>query len=137
MKTLYIIEDNDMLKTLLERFITSEMPDMELLGISADGSEAMQKCLELKPDLVVADVGIPEVNGLEILHLLKMKIPETKIIIYTGRVTPETIRLANHGHADGFVSKASGIGELAKAIQAIADGETFYFSEDVLNKIQE
>ncbi len=135
MKTAYVIEDNDLLITLLEQFISSQHSELELLGISSKGDEAMEKCLKLKPDLVIVDVGLPEVNGLEILYLLKMKIPETKIIIFTGRVTEDVIRIANQGHADGIVSKMSGIGELDKAIDAVVNDKGPYLSPDIFDKI--
>ncbi|GHB90113.1 response regulator [Cerasicoccus arenae] len=134
MKSIYVIEDNEILLDLLKSFLETEFSDMTLLGFSINGADAMQKCLKLKPDLVIADVEVPEVNGLEILHLLKMKIPETKIVIFTGKTDTEIIRIANHGHADGFVSKASGLGELENAIRALIKGGS-YFSPDVFGKI--
>ncbi|MGE9296918.1 MAG: response regulator [Puniceicoccales bacterium] len=130
MKSVYVIEDSPVLLDLLTTFIETEYDGLVLIGSTDNGMVAMDQCLKLKPDLVIADIHLPEVSGLEILHLLKMKLPEAKIIIFTGRTSSETLKIAQHGHADGFVSKASGLGELEKAIQSIQEGKQ-YFSRDL------
>jgi DNA-binding NarL/FixJ family response regulator len=129
MKTVYIIEDEEMLRNLLSTFFSSTFPELELIGMTGDGGEGVEKCLELSPDLVIVDIQLPEVNGLEILHLLKRKFPKTKILIFTGKTSHQTIKIAVKGKADGFVNKISGLEELEKAVRAVARGEQFFSPE--------
>lgn len=129
MKTVYIIEDEEILRDLLATFFANTLPEMEVLGMTGDGGEGVEQCLELEPDLVIIDIQLPEVNGLEILHMLKRKIPKIKILIFTGKTSPQTIKIAVRGNADGFINKISGIEELEKAIRAVENGEKFYSAE--------
>ena len=134
MKTAYIIEDEEILRSLLSTFFATTFPDIELLGMTGDGGEGIEKCLELAPDLVIVDIQLPEVNGLEILHLLKRKIPKVKILIFTGKTNPQTVKIAVHGNADGFINKISSLNELEKAIRAVQRDEQF-FSPDIYDEV--
>ena len=134
MNTVYIIEDEEIMRNLLTTFFSTTFPEFRIVGTSGDGAEAMQQCIELAPELVIVDIQLPEVNGLEILHLLKRKFPNIKILIFTGKTSPQTIRIAVHGQADGFINKVSGLAELEKAIHAVQRGET-YFSPEIYQEI--
>jgi len=134
MKTVYIIEDEEIMRNLLSTFFESTFPELEVLGMSGDGGEGIEQCLERAPDLVIVDIQLPEVNGLEILHLLKRKFPDIKILVFTGKTSPTTIKIAVHGKADGFINKISGLEELEKAIRAVAKGEQF-FSPEIYDEV--
>ncbi|MFT5827053.1 MAG: DNA-binding NarL/FixJ family response regulator, partial [Yoonia sp.] len=99
MKTVYIIEDEEILRTLLSTFFATTFPELEVLGMSGNGGEGIEQCLELAPDLVIVDVQLPEVNGLEILHLLKRQFPTIKILIFSGKTSPQTVKIAVRGNA--------------------------------------
>lgn len=129
MKSVYIIEDEEILRNLLSIFFEKSFPDCEVLGMTGDGGEGIEQCLQLAPDLVIVDIQLPEVNGLEILHLLKRKFPDIKILVFTGKTSPHTIKIAVKGKADGFINKISGLEELEKAIHAVARGEEFFSPE--------
>lgn len=134
MKTAYIIEDEIILRNLLSTFFATTFPDIELLGMTGDGGVGIEECLEMAPDLVIVDIQLPEVNGLEILHLLKRKYPNIKILIFTGKTSPQTVKIAVNGKADGFINKISGLEELEKAIHAVAKGEQF-FSPEIYDEV--
>ncbi len=134
MKSVYIIEDEEILRTLLSTFFTNSFPDLEVLGMTGDGGEGVEKCLELAPDLVIVDIQLPEVNGLEILHLLKRKFPKIKILIFTGKTSPTTVKIAVKGKADGFINKISGLEELEQAIKAVQNDEQ-YFSPEIYDEV--
>lgn len=134
MKSVYIIEDEEILRTLLSTFFTNSFPDLEVLGMTGDGGEGVEKCLELAPDLVIVDIQLPEVNGLEILHLLKRKFPKIKILIFTGKTSPTTVKIAVKGNADGFINKISGLEELEQAIKAVQNDEQ-YFSPEIYDEV--
>ena len=139
MKTVYIIEDEEILRELLSTFFATTFPDLEVLGMSGNGGEGIEKCLELAPDLVIVDIQLPEVNGLEILHLLKRKFPKIKILVFSGKTSPQTVKIAVRGNADGFINKISGIEELTKAIHAVQTGAEFFSPEiqDEVTRIRE
>jgi DNA-binding NarL/FixJ family response regulator len=134
MKTVYIIEDEEILRNLLGTFFATTFPELEVLGMTGDGGEGIENCLELAPDLVIVDIQLPEVNGLEILHMLKRKFPKIKILVFTGQTSPQAIRIAVRGHADGFINKISGLAELTKAINAVKNDEQF-FSTDIYDEV--
>ena len=125
----YFIEDEVVLRDLCVEFFKATMPVVEVIGFSGNGTEALRECLELKPELAIIDIRLPEINGLEILHILKNKIPGIKVLIFTGTVNPETIRIALHGKAEGFVEKSCGLDQLKKAVETIIEGGTYFTPE--------
>ncbi|MCC5834628.1 MAG: response regulator transcription factor [Opitutales bacterium] len=124
-KTLLMIEDEPLLCDLFAEYIKT-IPEVEFLGDERDGSMAMKRSLELKPDIIVLDIRLPEVNGLEILTLLHRKLPETAVIIFTGSLSEETLRITLSNGALGYVEKSYGLEELHKAINAAMKGEKHY-----------
>ena len=130
MKTVYIIEDEEILRNLLSTFLATTFPDLTVLGMSGNGGEGIEQCLELAPDLVIVDIQLPEINGLEILHLLKQKSPRIKILVFSGNTSPQKVKIAVRGNADGFINKISGLEELTQAIQAVQRDEQ-YFSPEI------
>ena len=134
MKSVYIIEDEEIMRNLLATFFANTFPELEIVGMTGDGGEGVEQCKELAPDLVIVDIQLPEVNGLEILHLLKRKFPEVKILVFTGKTSPQTIKIAVRGNADGFVNKISGLEELEKAIRTVEKGEQF-FSPEIYDEV--
>lgn len=134
MKTVYIIEDEEILRNLLSTFFSTTYPDIEVLGMTGNGGEGVEQCLELAPDLVICDIQLPEINGLEILHLLKDQFPKIKILVFTGKTSHQSVKIAVHGKADGFINKISGLEELQNAIEAVSKGEQ-YFSPDVYDEV--
>jgi len=134
MKTLYIIEDEETLRNLYPIYLKSAIPGLEIIGSSGNGREAADQCLELKPDIVIVDIRLPEVSGLEILHVLKNKLPNTKVLISSGVVDVHAIRIAIQGKVDGVVEKSGGMEELKKGVQAMMDGK-HYFNENLYNQV--
>lgn len=134
MKTLYIIEDEETLRNLYPIYLTSAIPELKIIGSSGNGREAVSQCLELKPDIVIVDIRLPEVSGLEILHVLKNKLPETRVLISSGIVDVNAIRIAIQGKVDGVVEKSGGMEELKKGVQALMAG-THYFNENLYNQV--
>lgn len=134
MKSVYIIEDEEIMRNLLSTFFANTFPELEIAGMTGDGGEGVEQCLQLAPDLVIVDIQLPEVNGLEILHLLKRKFPNVKILVFTGKTSPQTVKIAVRGNADGFVNKISGLEELEKAIRAVEKDEQF-FSPEIYDEV--
>lgn len=126
MHSVYIIEDETLLRELLETFFEATFPDIQLLGSSEDGADGLQQCLEQKPDLALLDINLPTLNGLEVLQTLKEKQPETKVILFTGKTSRSLIKKAIQHDADGYISKHTGVSEIEKALQKLKNNQVHY-----------
>ena len=126
MTRIYIIEDEPILRCLFEEYLTASDLEIDIIGRSGNGHEALSDCIELKPDIALVDIRLPEVNGLEILHILKMRVPEIKVLIFTGSTNASAVRIAVEGKADGFIEKAAGLEQLVDAVKALNKGEHHY-----------
>jgi two-component system, NarL family, response regulator LiaR len=124
-KRVYLIEDEPMVLDFCSEYIRN-YTDMEIVGASGNGHDALKGALETKPDLVVVDIRLPEVNGLEILSILKRKLPDTKVLIYTATVNPHTVRVALQGGVDGFIEKAEGLDGLRQGLEGVKQGKRYF-----------
>jgi DNA-binding NarL/FixJ family response regulator len=77
---IFIADDNDAVRRGVVRLLSSET-GWEVCGEARDGSEALQKARELRPDLILLDVSMPGMNGLEVARLLRQELPEAKILV--------------------------------------------------------
>ena len=113
------------------RFISSiivEHTDWHIVGEAADGIVAVQKAGELKPDLILLDVGLPQLNGIEAARQLRQLVPNSKILFLSGFHDPDIVREALRTGASGYVVKSDLGSELTKAIEATLRGEQFVSS---------
>ena len=108
--------------------------DITVIGEAEDGYEATQKILELRPDVVIMDIGMPSLNGLEALKVLKKDLPEIKVLILTMHANEEYIIEALKSGACGYLLKKSAPGELTSAIRIANAGET-YLSPSITTKV--
>lgn len=83
-KSILIVDDNDASRKVSRWFVDSQ-PDMEVCGEAADGLDGIEKAKSLKPDVVLLDVALPQVNGIEAAWVIKREVPETRIVMLTVR----------------------------------------------------
>ena len=102
--TILIADDNAQLRVFL-REIVAEQSDLHVVGEAADGVEAMRLASELRPDIVLLDLVMPGVNGLEVLRWLKAERPESKVIIVTVYDEDAYRQAAAASGADAFLLK--------------------------------
>ena len=100
-------------------------PELEIICESSDGSEAVQKAEELLPDLILIDIGLPTLNGLEAAQQIRAFSPTSKIIITTQEKSVDVVLEAFRAGADGYVVKVDAGTELLTAIDAVFQGERF------------
>lgn len=124
-KRVYLIEDETMVLDFCSEYIRN-FTDMEIVGTSVNGHDALRGVTETKPDLVIVDIRLPEVNGLEILSILKRKQPDCRVLIFSATVNPHTIRIALQGGVDGFIEKAEGLQGLKNGITAVKEGKRYF-----------
>ena len=103
-------------------------PTWQIIAEASDGSEAVQKAEELKPDLIVLDVGLPKLNGIEAARQIRQRSPSSKIIFLSQNSDLDVVREALSTGALGFVSKIDAGRELLPAVDAVLGGKQFVSS---------
>jgi DNA-binding NarL/FixJ family response regulator len=99
--------------------------DLQVIGEASDGLEAVQKTLELKPDLILMDIGLPSLNGIEAARQIRKLVPEAKIIFLSQESSAAVVQEALSFGAQGYVVKINAGSELVPAIDAVLSGKTF------------
>ena len=110
------------------RFICSTLkqrPDLEIIGEASDGLDAVQKAEELRPDLVLLDIGLPTLNGLEAARRIRKLSPEAKILFLTQESAADLVQEALKLGALGYVVKARAASELLAAVETVRRGMQF------------
>ena len=96
--------------------------DCEVVGIVADGSAVLEAAQRLQPEVIVVDLNLPHVHGLEACRQIKQLKPETKVIVYSAMNDPDVQQRAFEFGASAFVVK--GTGDLLSTIQRLCDGRS-------------
>jgi DNA-binding NarL/FixJ family response regulator len=102
--TLLIVDDNAQFRVIM-REIVAEEPDFQVVGEAADGVEAMRMTQALRPDIVLLDLIIPRVSGLEVLRWIKAERPEIKVLVVTVHDEDAYRQAVEDGGADAFLLK--------------------------------
>jgi DNA-binding NarL/FixJ family response regulator len=108
------------LKTLLEG-----QPGWQIVGEASDGLEALHKADSLQPDVMVLDVTMPKLNGLETCRLLRQKAPGLEILFVTQHDSPHMMREALDAGARGYVVKSNAARDLLEAVKAVSEHRAF------------
>ncbi len=107
------------------RLLIADEPDMELIGEAADGLEAIRAVHALQPELLLMDIKMPKMTGLEVLQYLRNEKNPVAIIILSNHSEPLYVEAAMRLGANAFVAKASGLESLLEAIYAVRDGRPY------------
>jgi len=99
--------------------------DLQVVGEASDGLEAVQKAMELKPDLVLMDIGLPCLNGIEAARRIRELVPEAKILFLSQETSAEVIQEALSLGTSGYVVKVNAGIDLLPAIEAVISGRQF------------
>lgn len=119
-----LAEDHTIVRRGLRRILETEA-GIEVVGEASDGREAIAKAQKLRPDVVVMDISMPGLNGLEATRRIKKMAPEIQVLILTMHTTEEYIFPILRAGASGYVVKDAAPTELIAAIQAAYQGESF------------
>jgi len=103
--------------------IMEARPGLQIVGEASDGLEAVQKAVELKPDLILMDIGLPSLNGIEAARQIRELIPESKIIFLSQESSPEVVQETMDLGAAGYVVKVRAAIELRATVEAVAFGK--------------
>lgn len=130
-----IAEDHTILREGLRALLSSD-PGLEIVGEAEDGQEAIRCVEKLKPSLVLMDLSMPRMNGMDAIREIKKRSPETRILVLTVHKTDEYIVATLQAGADGYVLKDSTNAELKMAIKSALGGK-FYISPGISAKVVE
>jgi DNA-binding NarL/FixJ family response regulator len=110
------------------RFITSELksnPRLQIVGQSSDGADAVRKAQELQPDLILLDIGLPKLDGIQAAKQIREVAPKSKIIFFTQEQSADVAAAALRTGANGYVVKSDAEKELLFAVEAVVQGKRF------------
>jgi DNA-binding NarL/FixJ family response regulator len=110
-KRIFIVDDNAVVRSLVRRLFESQS-DFEIAGEAENGRDAIDKAEKLKPDLIILDLVMPVMTGLDAAPLLKQLLPDVLIILFTQQEGSEVERLAQAAGIDAVVSKSQVASEL-------------------------
>jgi DNA-binding NarL/FixJ family response regulator len=101
---------------------------LQVVGEALDGLEAIQKAVELKPDLILLGIGLPTLNGLEAARQIRKLVPESKVIFLSQESSADVLQEALRIGACGYVVKVGAETELLTAVEAVLSGKRFVSS---------
>ncbi len=131
-----IAEDEGLLRTTLAELLARE-PDLEIVATSPDGREALIEALAHRPHVVLTDLRMPRMDGIDLIRQLREKLPETAIVVLTAFDDDENLFSALKAGAIGYVLKDASLQHIVEAIRATRDGEGFLSPSLVARVIQE
>jgi DNA-binding NarL/FixJ family response regulator len=124
-----IADDHPVVREGLTMLVSS-LPDIEVVGTASSGEECVRAAVELQPDVVLMDLSMPQLGGVEATARIRRSAPEVKVLILTTHEDPTSITGSLRAGASGYLLKTSGIGEIANAIRAAHSGQ-LTFSSDI------
>jgi DNA-binding NarL/FixJ family response regulator len=111
-----------------QRFVTSilqKQPELQIIGNVSDGLEAVQKAKELQPDLILLDIGLPSLNGIEVAQQIRKLSPKSKILFVSQESSADVVQEALGAGAQGYVLKSDARRDLLEGVNAVLRGERF------------
>lgn len=114
-----IADDHEVIRQGLAGLIAAEGPGWDVCGTAADGHEAVVKAIELRPDIVIMDYKMPALDGNEATKLIKMRLPETEVLLFTGTTIRGDLLAVYRSEAKGALLKSEAAEELIPALEAL------------------
>jgi DNA-binding NarL/FixJ family response regulator len=118
-----IVDDHQVVREGLRKVLEIEK-DIEVVGEAGEGGQAVDKARELKPDVVLMDVLMPGMNGIDACQAIKELLPRTAVVMLTASAQAESVTAAMVAGAQGYILKVVGRDELVRAIRAVGRGES-------------
>src|SRR5260370_42673361 len=107
------------------RAVLHSQPGWRVIGEAANGREAVEKAIKLKPDVAVVDIGMPELDGGEVTRQIRKAVPDTKVPVLTMHESDQMVQRALDAGALGYVLKSDLTENLVRAVRAVSGGNRF------------
>ncbi|MEE4287144.1 MAG: response regulator transcription factor [Mariniphaga sp.] len=128
-----IADDHQLFREGLVNLISSA-PDIEVIAEAKDGKEATEKAQKLKPDVVLIDIGMPVMNGIEATRIIKKENPKIKVIAVSMHSDRQFVKGVLEAGADGYLLKNCTYRQLIDAVQSVISGKK-YLSDDITEMV--
>ena len=125
MTTVVLVDDHPLVRQGMRAVIDAH-PDMEVVGEASDGDQAVKVCIERKPDVVLMDIQMPTLNGIEATKQVRAKSPGTSVLVLTMYDDDAVVFEAVASGASGYLLKGSDGADIVAAIQAAAAGQAVF-----------
>jgi DNA-binding NarL/FixJ family response regulator len=123
-----VVEDYEPFRRFLYSKLQSR-PEFQIVGEASDGLEAVQKAEELQPDLILLDIGLPKLNGIEAAHRISRLVPSASVLFISQENDPDLVAAALSNGAKGYVRKENAETDLLAAMAAVVRGDRFVSKE--------
>ncbi|MDR3701930.1 MAG: response regulator transcription factor [Candidatus Sulfopaludibacter sp.] len=144
MKTIRVLlaDDHNLIRAGL-RLVVAQQPDFQVAGEAENGRQAVALAEQLKPDVVVMDIKMPDLNGIEACHQIRETLPDTQVVMLSMHSDETYVLRALKAGARAYLLKDSAEADLARAIRAAVEGKSFFspavgkvLLEDYMRKLQ-
>jgi DNA-binding NarL/FixJ family response regulator/tRNA A-37 threonylcarbamoyl transferase component Bud32 len=122
--TILIVEDQPVLRTGLKVSLET-LKRYQIVGEAVDGEAAILETQRLRPDVVLMDIGLPSIDGIEATWKIKQLLPHTRVVMFTSSAESDDVTAALGAGADGYCTKDTSIDQVANAIEGVMRGETW------------
>jgi len=119
-----LVDDHEIVRTSMRTFLESDVR-IQVVGEAANGREALERVPALHPDVVVMDITMPEMDGLQATRLLKQRFPDCAVLALTVHDDKQYFFEMLHAGASGYLTKSAAAGDLLEAIRAVAVGHAY------------
>jgi DNA-binding NarL/FixJ family response regulator len=120
-----LVDDHISIRQMLAFILPREGP-YEIVGEVSTGTEAIERCRELQPRLVVLDLLLPEMSGVEVVRQIRQELRETKMLVYSGTTSDNLIAEAMSARPHGFVHKEDTLQVFREALRAVSEGRNYF-----------
>lgn len=121
---LILVDDHEVVRTGLKSFLDSQ-EGIEVVGVAGNGNEAVERALQVRPDVVVMDISMPSMDGLEATRNLKALIPSVQVLALTVHEDKQYLFQMMAAGASGYLTKQSAATELVEAVRTVAKGNVY------------
>ncbi len=130
-----IADDHAVFRWGLRTILGSE-PDMEVVGEAATGQEVLERAAELRPDVILMDIQMPQVNGIEATRRIREADPQAGVVVLTMFEDDESVFSAMRAGARGYVLKGAPPSELLRVVRAVGEGEA-HFGPEIAKRLMD
>jgi DNA-binding NarL/FixJ family response regulator len=120
-----IVDDHTMVRESLVSVLQAD-GDVQVVAQAADGIEAIEKAVQARPDVVIVDLSMPRLNGIEVVRRLREALPATRVLVLTMHQEDEYVLQAVRAGASGYLVKDSGASELLAAVRSLHAGRGYF-----------
>lgn len=122
-----VVDDHPAVRHMIRGFV-EQNPECEVCGEASDGAEAVVRTTDLHPDVIIMDLDMPRLNGLEATRRIHKFSPATRVLILTLHENSMLPKIAEASGANGYVLKSDSFDELTRAIESVGHSDAFFVS---------